>query len=409
MPSDLPPILQSLCDEQSGVVTRSQILEAGLTKDIIYSRISRGSWQQLYAGIYAAFSGEPNRLAVLWAAVLSAGPGAMLSHRTAAELWGILDEPSPLIHITIPSARRLARKQGIVFHLSGRASAAVHPSRNPPRTRLEETVIDLWDAAQSLDHAVAWVTSALGRRLTTQDKLRGAMQARGRVRRRQQLAELLSTEAAGIHSVLEYRYVHNVERPHGLSGAKRQVRVRRNGRNEYRDQLYEEYGVAVELDGRAAHPGDTRWKDIRRDNAAAALGISTLRYGWFEVTVTPCIAAAELADVVTARGYVGARPCSPVCPVAHTSAARTPAAQVSAARTPAAQVSAAQMSAARTPAARVSAARVSVARTPAARTSAATQTASLGKPSQEAAATCRVPQRTARRATQRRPRPAARA
>jgi hypothetical protein len=229
---------------------------------------------------------------------------------------------------------------------------------------LEETVIDLWDAAQSLDNAVAWVTSALRRRLTTQDKLREAMQARGRVRRRRQLAELLSPDAAGIHSVLEYRYVHNVERPHGLAGAKRQVRVRRNGRNEYRDQLYEEYGVAVELDGRAAHPGDTRWKDIRRDNAAAALGISTLRYGWYEVTVTPCIAAAELADVVTARGYVGARPCSPVCPVARTSAARTPAARMPA----------------------------------------ATQTASLGKPSQEAAATCRVPLRAARRATQRRPR-----
>jgi hypothetical protein len=358
MATDLPPILRRLCAEQSGVITRFQILDAGLTKDIIYSRISRGSWQPVYPGIYAAFSGEPNRLAVLWAAVLSAGPGAMLSHQTAAELWGLVDESRSLIHITIPGNRRLAKKPGIALHLSGRASAVVHPSRNPPRTRLEETVIDLWETARTLDNAVGWVTSAIGRRLTTQDKLRDAMAARGRVRRRKQLAELLSPDEVGIHSVLEYRYVHNVERPHGLAGAQRQARARRNGRNEYRDQLYAEYGTAVELDGRVAHPGDTRWSDIRRDNAAAAVGITTLRYGWLEVTTTPCVVADEIAKVLIARGYVGARPCSAECPVGRTS---TP-----------------------------------------------TQTAMPSRPSVRAATTCVVPARTGRRATGRSPRPAIR-
>ena len=212
----------------------------------------------------------------MWAAVLYAGPGAMLSHQTAAELWKLTDTPSSLIHVTVPGDRRVRRRAGIAIHMSARASAAVHPSRNLPRTRLEETVIDLWESAQNLDNAVSWVTSALGRRLTTQDKLRDAMAARSRVQRRKLLAELLSPDAAGIHSVLEYRYVRHVERPHGLSGATKQASARRNGRNEYRDQLYAEYGTAIELDGRLAHPGDTRWNDIRRDNAAAAIGITTL-------------------------------------------------------------------------------------------------------------------------------------
>jgi hypothetical protein len=118
-----------------------------------------------------------------------------------------------------------------------------------------------------------------------------------------------------MHSVLEYRYVRFVERPHGLVGAKRQVRVRRDGRNEYRDQLYADYGTAIELDGRLAHPGDTRWVDIRRDNAAAAIGVTTLRYGWAEVTKTPCLVAAEIAKVLVGRGYTGAQPCSTNCPV----------------------------------------------------------------------------------------------
>ena len=181
--------------------------------------------------------------------------------------------------------------------------------------------MDLWETARDLDNAVGWVTTALGRRLTTQDRLRAAMEARSRIRRRKQLAELLGPDGAGIHSVLEYRYVHNVERPHGLVGAHRQARARRDGQNVYRDQLYADYGIAIELDGRAAHPGDTRWKDIHRDNAAAAAGITTLRYGWLEVTTTPCQVAAEVAEVLGARGYTAARPCSADCPVGRTTAA----------------------------------------------------------------------------------------
>ena len=211
----------------------------------------------------------------------------------------------------------------MAVHLSTRAGAALHPSRIPPRTRLEETVIDLWQTALTLDDAVGWVTSAVGRRLTTQDKLREAMEGRARLRWRTEIAELLSPDAAGIHSVLEYRYVRGVERPHGLAGAKRQARARRNGRNEYRDQLYEDYGMAVELDGRLAHPGDTRWDDIRRDNAAAAMGVTTLRYSWRDVTATPCRVAAEIAEVLAARGYTRARRCSASCPVRQSQAART--------------------------------------------------------------------------------------
>ena len=313
MTRDLPWQLRELAEHQRGVLTRAQILRAGVTSDIILARVSRGSWQRIHPGVYALFSGEVNRISLLWAAVLHAGRGAALSHQTAAELWRLADGQSSAIHVTVPNDRRVRKTPGMVVHLS--AHVDVHPAQTPPRTRLEETVIDLWETAPDLDNAVGWVTTALGRRLTTQERLRVAMEARSRVRRRKQLAELLTPDGAGIHSVLEYRYVHNVERPHGLVGARRQARARRNGRNVYRDQLYADYGLAVELDGRAAHPGDTRWQDIHRDNAAAADGITTLRYGWLEVTTTPCQVAAEVAEVLRARGYTTARPCSAACPV----------------------------------------------------------------------------------------------
>jgi hypothetical protein len=88
MKGELPPTLRYLAGNQSGVVSRAQALRAGLTVDMIKFRVRSGRWQQLHPGVYATFSGIPGRGAWLWAALLAAGPGAVLSYQTAAELNG---------------------------------------------------------------------------------------------------------------------------------------------------------------------------------------------------------------------------------------------------------------------------------------------------------------------------------
>jgi hypothetical protein len=330
MADDIPAALTELAAFQSGIVSRSQILDAGLNGAVVNSRLARGSWQRIYNGVYSTSSGELCRKAQLWAAVLAAGPGAILSHQTAAELWRLADTPSSLIHITVPADRRLIKRAGIKLHLSARAAAAAHQARLPPQARIEETALDLWETARDLDAAVGWVTHAIGRRLTTQGRLRQALTQRRQIRWRSQLEQLLSPDFAGVHSVLEYRYVRDVERAHNFPPAKPQAHSRRNGRSQYRDRLYEEYNTIVELDGRAAHPGDTRWDDIRRDNAAAADGQRTLRYGWRDVMPTPCAVAVQAGAVLESQGYQDVRPCSPGCPYGgqprQPSAARTGAA-----------------------------------------------------------------------------------
>ncbi len=309
-------------------MTSAQAARAGLGRNAIRARVRIGRWQRLYRGVYATFSGEPSRLAVLWAAVLYAGPSAMLSHRTAAEVANLADSPSELIHITIPADRRVAAARGVVIHRSDRAIQMLHPARQPSQTRIEETVLDLADQARSIDDAVGWVTRALGRRLTTQARLRLALTQRVRMRWRSELTELLSPDLAGLMSVLERRYHRDVERRHCLPAGARQVRVRRGDRTEYRDVRYEEYATCVELDGQLAHPADARWRDIRRDNAVAADGGATLRYGWLDVTARGCETAAELDRALRSRGFAGARPCSPTCPVAANTEATRPASPV---------------------------------------------------------------------------------
>jgi predicted transcriptional regulator of viral defense system len=315
MTSELYGDLRELARSQAGVLSRGQALSGGLTRTIIRFRLEQGRWQRLQTGVYAVFSGPPGRQTILWGAVLRAGPGAMLSYQTAAEVSSLSDQPSPLISITVPGDRYVERIPGVILHRSRRASQARHPVLAPPRTRVEETVLDLAGMAATLDDACGWITRAVGRRLTTQAQLQAAMELRARLRWRRQLTEALTTEWSGVHSSLEYRYLRNVERPHALPRGTRQAPARRGGGVIYRDVLYEQYATAVELDGRAAHPGDQRWPDIQRDNAAAADGIMTLRYGWFDVTERPCEVAAQVARVLARRGYTRARGCSPACPV----------------------------------------------------------------------------------------------
>jgi hypothetical protein len=216
--------------------------------------------------------------------------------------------------VTVPLQRHLRAIPGVVIHRSRRADAARHPGLNPPRTRIEETTLDLAAVSKDLDDALAWLARACAARLTTADRLRAALNDRTRVRWRAALMAGLDDIAEGAHSVLELRYVSRVERPHGLPRAQRQVRIVRGRRTEYKDALYTEFGVGVETDGAVAHPLEARWRDQHRDNASLIDGIFTLRYSWADVTQRPCHVAHEVASLLRQRGWRGTpRPCSPSC------------------------------------------------------------------------------------------------
>ncbi|MBC6459638.1 hypothetical protein [Actinomadura sp. HBU206391] len=355
-------MLDEVLARQEGVVARWQVLACGLTAGALKARVSGGRWQRIYAGVYAAFSGPPSRGAILWAAVLRAGPDAVLSHHTAAELDGLTDDVRPEVHVTVPSDRYVTVQPpaadrerwsppSIRVHYSSRLAAARHPMREPPRTRIEETVLDLTqiDARPrrdgrhgrdracggrgGLDEAIAWIAAACQRRLTTADRLLAAMSARAWMRWRAELTAALTDIGGGAHTLLELRYVRYVERPHQLPQGLRQVAVGPpgadpgdprpdpggpcgDGRRRYRDIDYPDYRTAVELDGWFTHPLERRWLDMDRDNLTVARGEVPLRFGWDHVTRSPCRVAALVAFVLNQRGWTGtANPCGPGCEV----------------------------------------------------------------------------------------------
>lgn len=298
---------------QNGVVTRQQALACGVSVAQIRTRLRNGRWQRLYAGVYATFTGPVPRDANLWATVLAAGPGAALSHQTAAALAGLTENSS--LHVTVPHNRRV-RLPAVTVHISTRLDATRHPTRTPPQTRIEETVLDLTQTAPNLDTALSWIIKACANRLTTAGRLRTALAHRKKMRWRAELCASLDDVRLGSHSLLEQRYLRNVERRHALPVAVRQRSRCRPGGRWYDDVSYSQYATVVELDGRSAHPEDARRRDRKRDNAYVVAGGVVLRYDMVDVTDTPCTVAAEVAAVLRRNGWSGTPVrCGPHCAI----------------------------------------------------------------------------------------------
>ncbi len=327
MPTDLPDECGGLLKLQHGAMARWQAADVGLAPATIDALVRRGRWRSLYRGVYAAFTGDPPRGCLLWAGALRAGPGAVLSHHTAAELDGLTDLPSRVIHVTVGHDRRIKisgaepfrSASPIAIHRTDRIDAIRHPVRTPPRSRIVETILDLTQLSASFDDAFSWLCKGCGRRLVTPQQIHAATARRARMRWRDEILGALPLIADGVQSNLEFRYVRDVEQAHALPTARRQPRVVRGSpfpRSGYLDNLYQAYGLVVELDGSADHLVEDRWGDIHRDNANARSGRATLRYSWADVTCRTCEVAADVFGVLWRRGWEGQpRCCGPHCTV----------------------------------------------------------------------------------------------
>jgi Transcriptional regulator, AbiEi antitoxin len=321
MTKTLPARFELLIHNQEGIVRRPQLIDAGMSASAIQRHIASGRWRRLGDGVYATFTGKSIRDAKLWTVALLAGPGALLSHETAAELHGFAEKVSPKIHVSVRADRDPGRSfpmRGVVIH----RCRSLRPDRLSapwivPRTGVEDTVLDLVAAALSFDDAYAWVCRGTADSLTVPFSLRKAMALRPRLRWRSWLDEALADAESGINSALERRYVREVERSHRLPAALRQARQRTDDKVMYLDNLYQDYQLCVELDGITYHSRANRWKDIDRDNAnIAATNTRTMRFGWVGATEKQCRTAQMVADALRQNGWPGTpHPCKPDCPV----------------------------------------------------------------------------------------------
>ena len=291
--------LLALAAHQGGVVGAEQLIPLDFTLRSAERLVHQRSWMRLATGVYRVGVGEPSWEGLAWAGVLLGGPRARLGFEAAGHLWKLVDEPPAHITVLVPHGRPIADRGRWVFQQERAAARSARSPGSPPRTTIEDTVVDL--CTQTEARALPGLLTRAVQGRTTAQRILACVDERARVRHRDLLHQMLGDVAQGAESPLELRYLTEIERPHGLPRAERQVRSRSG--KYVRDLRYEEWATIIELDGRV-HIGG-RFRDMERDNEALLGGEVTLRYGWPDVTERPCLVAWEVAALLIRRGWTG--------------------------------------------------------------------------------------------------------
>lgn len=285
-------------------MSRRQLLASGLGDHDVRRLVRRRDLSPVHRGVLVTHTGPPSWRQRAWAAVLYAHPAALWGPSALAVERGRSDLPRGPLHVGVAELRRVDPAEGVVIHRVSRLAEFARLEASPPRMKVEHAVLDTARTADGEFDRIAVVTDALQSRLVTLPRLRSALEAREKMHHRGPLRVLLQDLEAGTDSVLEHGYLVRVERAHGLPVGERQSRI--EGQAERRDVRYEGGRVVVELDSRAFHAlTRERYVDLERDITAALAGFHSVRIGWGQVFHTPCRTAAQLAELLGQRGWLG--------------------------------------------------------------------------------------------------------
>ncbi len=309
---DLAEPIRTRVVGQEGVATAAQLLDGGMTVGRVRQRVDDGRVQRLFRGVVVLHSGPVTWRQRAQAGLLAAGPGAALSHGTAAHLHGFVRAAPTEVAVSVPLPRSVRPQRGLVVH---RRRTMPFAGGRPRIVEAHATVVDLVHVMRTPDEVVGVLCDAVRAGLLA-DRIVRESEHRGRLRHRDLVRDVLGS-GDGIESPLEHRYLRAVERAHGLPPSRGQVRERVGGRWIRADRVHPGLGVRVELDGQLAHPFGRTDDDVWRDNAVLVERSDvTLRYRWRHVAVEPCSTARQVAAALQARGWHGTlRPCGSVCPV----------------------------------------------------------------------------------------------
>jgi Transcriptional regulator, AbiEi antitoxin/Protein of unknown function (DUF559) len=282
-----------LARAQHGVVTRAQLVLLGMTRHAIDRRIANGRLHRLHRGVFAVGRPDVEQLGRWMAGVLAGGDEAVLSHRAAAELWGIRIRRATPIEVSIP-ARTTRAIKGVVVHRR-RHLWDRDRSRHVgiPVTSPIQTLTDLAGCV-SLAQLEAAVNEADKRGLVNPDSLRAALEQLAGQPGTGVLRSLLDRRTFVLtDSELERRFLplaHAEGLPIPETGA------RLSGFKV--DFFWPDLGLVVETDGLRYHrtPGQQA-RDHHRDQAHAVAGLTVLRFTHGQVRYEPGYVRSTLRRV----------------------------------------------------------------------------------------------------------------
>jgi very-short-patch-repair endonuclease/predicted transcriptional regulator of viral defense system len=284
--------LWELAGLQHGVVTRTQLLAIGLAPGAISHRLRSGRLHPVQRGVYAVGRPDLSRHGRWMAAVSSCGPAAVLSHRSAGALYGILDMPASPIEVTV-SPLTVRTRPGVRAYRRGISPDEIASVERIPVTSVERTLLDLAPriGGKRLEAAI---NAADKHDLVDPESLRSALERYAGRPGVTVLRRMLDRRTFTLtDSELERAFLPLV-RAAGLGQPRTGERL-----NGFRvDFFWPDLGLVVETDGLRYHRTPAaQARDRLRDQAHAATGLTTLRFTHAQVRYEPRHVRAILAAV----------------------------------------------------------------------------------------------------------------
>jgi hypothetical protein len=243
------------------MVTHRQLGVVGIRGSALTRRVAAGRLVRVYPGVYAVGHVPRTREARWIAAVMACGRGAVLSHLDAAALWQIYESRGTSIHVT--STSRSGRKlPGIRAHRVRKLDPADTTVKDAiPVTTVARTLIDLSDVL-TRDRLLRAIREAEYLGLLDLDSLIAAVQRANGRKRLTELTKAIDRHRPGqiVRGELEHRFLELVHAA-GLPDPETNINVKTRHRTYRVDCLWPNQGVAVELDGRAAHDRATAFEE----------------------------------------------------------------------------------------------------------------------------------------------------
>jgi Transcriptional regulator, AbiEi antitoxin len=282
--STVEMVVARLAVRSHGVVTRAQLLAAGITPEEIRQRMHRGALIRVHRGVYRVGHRAPSVEATYLAAVWACGDDAVLSGRAAAHLWGILKGAAPAPEVTTRSERRV---QGVTTHRARRIETTTH--RAIPITTVPRTLVDL-AGHLPLDALARACHEAGVKHRTTPKQVEAVLAKRPRARGAGALRAVLSGEARVALSWLERAFLQRLEEA-GLPLPQTNTKA---GTLRV-DCRWPDRRLTVELDSYRYHHSRHAWElDRRREREAHARGDEFRRYTYGDVVEQPRQMLVEL-------------------------------------------------------------------------------------------------------------------
>src|SRR4051794_28917137 len=139
-PDPVDAAIAALATRQHGVVGYEQLIALGLSRQSIDHRVRAGRLHRIHRGVYAVGHTRLTQRGRWMAAVLAGGKDAVLSHRSAAALCGILPNRGRL-HVTTP--RQLRNRDAIEFHSQPLQLDEMTTNDGIPTTTTARTILDI--------------------------------------------------------------------------------------------------------------------------------------------------------------------------------------------------------------------------------------------------------------------------